>query len=208
MAGNGDEEIQTKHREHRNIPEKPKTSEYKERQYEVTADGWMTVSNEKKDEQSWYRHHISGYSEYVYPDGTYVKTTPAETKVEYGSQSITVRHNQDVNVVGHSKQQIEGGMHMEVAGDWALTVGESGTVNIMGDAAIAVDGNALIMAKGNMNLDAQGDFNVRSKGSTTIAADGGLNLDSKGTMNMQASKIELNNSDGAPGQGWPRTRSG
>lgn len=178
-----DEEIQTKYKQDRLMKE-VKRAEYPNVYVERDASGLTRVYNEEPGNETIEEYHISGRVRILFPDGSIMEASPGESKVEYGSSSVTIKHNQDVSVGGHSKTHVEGGLWLEVVGTTAITGKGDATINIMGHVGMAVDGNLNLGVKGNLNLDAQGDMTIKAKGGIDLGADGGIKLQGQ-TIAMQ-----------------------
>lgn len=192
-----DESVMAKYKKNRNVPEMPEPGEYPTNHVFRTPGGIVRIECDDLGKQSITEIHPSGNIKIIHPDGSVVQTTVGETKFEYGSQTVTVKHNQDINVGGKMKTHVEGGMWTEIMGNMDVTVGQGAHVNVLGDAAVAINGNAQIAAKKNLNLDAQGDLNLRSKGAMTLGSDGG--------MKIQSTRIEIQpEGDGAAGYNMGR----
>ena len=197
MARKQSEKVPTKHKKNRSIPEMPESPEYPFLHTEIDPSGQGRIYSTELGNQWEIAFHPSGTFKITYPDGSSLDSSPGESKIETISQTVTVKHNQDVNVGGKSKVHIEGGSWMEVMGNMDVTVGKGAHVNVLGDAAIAVNGNVHLAGKKNVNLDAAGDFNVRAKGALNLGSDGGVNI--------QSTKITMQEAgDGSPGYNWKR----
>jgi hypothetical protein len=181
-------------------------SKYPHTDVEITAGGTTRIEHREKNNESLEVYHISGNFEIIYPDGTKVMASPSEVKVEHGAHAVTVKNNMDLNVGGHLKQQAEGGLWLETAGTTTIYSKGDTVVNSLENVSVAAKGNALIMADGNLNIDAKKDFNVRAGGDFSVNSDGAMVIDTKAGIKMQATRIDINEKDGAPGEGYNRNR--
>jgi hypothetical protein len=192
MAVKADEQNLREAQKDRNIKRFPNPGKYPTNHVTRSPGGIVRIECDDPENTTVAEFHPGGYYRIVHPDGSIVETTVGESKFEYGSQTVTMRHNMSFNAGGKLQMQVEGGAHITTAGDLAITAGKTGTINILGDAAIAVNGNAHISAKKNLNIDAEGDMKIKAKGELNLGSDGG--------MKIQSTSIAMQHAgDGAPG---------
>lgn len=201
MPFNPDEKNLREARKKRNIDRYPDPGEYPTNHITRTPGGIVRIETDDPNHVTIAEFHPGGHFRIIHPDGSVVESSPSESKFEFGSQTVTVRHNLDINAGGKMKMQIEGGAHITTAGDLAITAGQTGVINILGDAAIAINGNLELGVKKDVNIVADGDFNMRAKGAMTLGSDGG--------MKIQSTKIEFQpEGDGSPGYNMGGTQQG
>lgn len=160
-------------------------SKYPYNQVYQTAGGIrMIVGNEPGKETLKIFHPSGSYIEMM-PNGKMVSMNIGENKqYNKGGVTITVDENQDVHIKGHSKLQVGGGAHIEVAGDAGII--STGQVALSAKN-LAVQAKHIYMgATGNFNLNVEGDSSITTAGTTSIKSGGGISINSDTSVTQKA----------------------
>lgn len=140
--------------------------------------------NEPGKESYKFFHPSGSYIEW-FPNGKKVSMTIGENKqYNKGGVTLTVDENYDVHIKGHSKLQVGGGAHIEVAGDAGII--STGQVALSAKN-LAVQAKHIYMgATGNFNLNVEGDSSITTTGTTSIKSGGGITIDSDTSVTQKA----------------------
>jgi hypothetical protein len=140
-------------------------------------DGTCMLVNEENGKNNFlFQHGVSGTYTEINNSGDQITFTVGN-KVEYGKSgtTVTVKHNGDVYIAGMQRTMVQGGAHIEVAGD----------------AGIVVGGHTVLAGIGRVNIAAE-SFHLTSAKDFTMNVGGKLDIVSKGDTTMHAQNILMN----------------
>lgn len=132
-------------------------------------------------------YHSSGFQMNIFPDGTMTMvTTGNKFEMNKGGSTTTTEGHADHRGGGHSRENHEGGVYVDAAGDSATHIAGNQASHVAGNSTTNVSGDMSIRGNKRMTLGTQDD-----NGQLAMSIDmnnGRIQIQSKGDLEISSSE--------------------